>query len=172
MATLLQPKPELTFQRLREVLRYNRKTGVFHWRVSPRRRTKVGDIAGGMDVWGYWIIGIDHKRYRRSRLAWLYVYGEWPRGELDHKDTIKHHDAIANLREATQTQNNANRRPYSNNSSGLKGAYRHFQNDCWYSTLKVGSRTIYLGCYATAAEAHAAYMAKAKEVFGEFARAQ
>jgi hypothetical protein len=44
---------------------------------------------------------------------------------------------------------------------------------CPTTTAKIGfeGRQIYLGYYQTAEEAHAAYYAKAQELFGEFARA-
>ena len=43
--------------------------------------------------------------YYAHRLAWFYVYGEWPVNELDHIDEDKENNAIDNLREATHAEN-------------------------------------------------------------------
>jgi hypothetical protein len=147
-------------------MRYDRRTGVFFWLIR-RGRAAPGDIAGCLDVWGYWIIGIDWEKHRRGRLAWFYVHGEWPEGELDHEDLIKHHDWISNLRLATQTQNNANRRTYRNNKSGFKGIY--FWAGRWRAMIRLDRRGIHIGMYDTPEEAHAAYCIKARELFGDFA---
>ena len=49
----------LTAARLREVLDYDRATGIFTWRVSPSPQVKAGDVAGHIAKNGYVQIGID-----------------------------------------------------------------------------------------------------------------
>lgn len=166
MATKKQPKPKLTHQRLLELLAYDPQTGVFRWRIQ-KRRADAGSIAGAISKHGYRVIGIDRKLYRAARLAWFYVHGHWPSYELDHKDLIRDHDWIDNLRPAEQTQNNANRRAYRNNKSGLKGVYMSAGR--WRAGIRIDGKSYYIGTYDTAEAAHAAYVAKAKELFGEFA---
>ena len=116
----------LTAEELRELLRYDPNTGIFRWKVKQRRVSYgVGDVAGSLDSSsGYHRIRIDGRDYRASRLAWLYVYGRWPTDEIDHKNTIRDDDRLANLREATRGQNNYNTKRFSTNTSGLKGV-------CW-----------------------------------------
>ena len=168
MATLNQPKPELTFERLHEVLRYDSGTGICRWRIARPHRAP-GDIAGHLGHWGYWIISIDDKHHRRARLAWLYVRGEWPDGELDHEDRVRDHDWISNLRPANQTQNNANRVAYRNNKSGFKGV--HLFQGRFRAMIRINGKGQHIGMYDTPEEAHAAYMVKAVELFGDFANA-
>ena len=69
-------KPTLiTADRLREIIHYDRETGAFQWRVSPRYGIQVGDVAGVFDPNGYRLIKIDGRLYKASRLAFLWVEG-------------------------------------------------------------------------------------------------
>jgi hypothetical protein len=57
-----------------------------------------------------------------------------------------------------------------NNRSGFKGVAFVPQRRKWRARITKGGRRYSLGNYETAEEAHAAYIAKARELFGEFAR--
>src|ERR1019366_5465426 len=95
----------ITQKHLKEILSYNRTTGIFIWKIF-----KVGcvrNIAGCLTKDGYRTIGIENRLYYAHRLAWLYVYGVWPK-RLDHKDTNKDHNWIKNLREITRSGNAQN----------------------------------------------------------------
>jgi hypothetical protein len=48
--------------------------------------------------------------YYAHRLAWLWWFGEWPEGGLDHINRIRNDNRIDNLREATRSENQRNRR--------------------------------------------------------------
>lgn len=166
--TTTRVKPRITLARLKQALDYDPAPGVFRWKIRGQgRKPPIGSVAGHTSAYGYWIIGIDGQAYKAHHLAWYYVYGAWPAGEMDHRDGVKHNNSIDNLRLATQSQNNANRPRYRNNKSGFKGA--HFQNGKWRSHIRLNRRSMYIGSYDTPEEAHAAYVAKAKELFGEFA---
>lgn len=79
----------ITAERLRELLEYDEDTGVFKRKARTSNRISIGDIAGSSDAKGYVCIRVGGKTYKAHRLAWLYVYGEWPTGEIDH---INHND--------------------------------------------------------------------------------
>src|SRR5687768_770720 len=111
----------LTAEKLRELMDYNPDTGVFLYR--KRRGRRSAGLEAGSIVKGYRLISLG-KQYSAHRLAWLYVYGEWPAGDLDHINCVRDDNRIANLREATDSQNNANRTLAPKNSSGFKGV-------CW-----------------------------------------
>lgn len=159
----------MNYQRLKELLSYDPATGVFRWRVKPSRAVSIDDIAGSVDrTNGYRRIALDGKKnYKAHRLAWLYVTGEWPQGDLDHINLDKDDNRIANLREATGSQNCANQKAKRN---GLKGAYRLGQR-WWQAVIVKHGKRFYLGCFATELEAHNVYSEAAKKVHGEFARA-
>jgi len=78
----------LTQERLKELLTYNPDTGVFtRKKVSRGGRWKVGTLDGT----GYIHTRVDYKIYLAHRLAWLYMYGEFPTETIDH---INHNKTI------------------------------------------------------------------------------
>lgn len=156
----------LTASRVRDVLKYDPDTGRFAWRAT--RGGRSGD-AGYINCWGYRVIMIDGRNYRGNRLAWLYTHGETPAGEIDHINMVRDDDRIANLRLATRTLNNANRRRYRNNASGFKGVVQVGKR--WRAEIRLNRQSKHLGYFDTAEEAHAAYVTAAHRTFGEFARA-
>lgn len=87
---------------------------------------------------------------------------------VDHKNLNSVDNRRANLRLATSTQNQGNRRVSKNNKSGFKGVSK--AKNKWVATITVNGRRIILGRFKTPEEAHEAYCAGAKEHFGEFAR--
>jgi hypothetical protein len=52
------------------------------------------------------------------------------------------------------------------NETGLKGV--RLLKDRFQARIQINKRTVYLGCYGTAKEAHDAYIAAAKQYFGPF----
>ena len=156
----------LTAARLRELLHYDPETGCFTRRVS-RRSFKAGTIAWSLTHYGYIRVVINKIEYRASRLAWFYMTGEWPDLDIDHKNRNRADDRWENLREATRSQNGANMLfPTRPNKHGFKGVWK--QRGIFYAAVTANAQRHYLGHFRSAEEAHAAYVAKAKELFGEF----
>lgn len=139
----------ITALELRERLQYDPNTGRWIWLKTPRRGFE-GKPAGSIDAKGYWCIKIDGKSYKASRLAFLYMTGEWPPEEMDHINRTTWDDCWTNLRPATRTENNQNRVKIG--ESGYQGVYRHNQNNRWVAQHE----NIYLGSYETIDEAVAA----------------
>lgn len=162
MSKGIKNKSTLTQKRLKFVLRYYSQTGIFVWNVRLAQRIHVGDRVP-VKRNQYTRIQIDGQRYYAHCLAWFYVYGVWP-VEIDHKDTVKHHNWINNLREVTRLGNNQNHRKANSNSKlDLIGV--HFDKRLGKYTAQIGvnNKKIYLGAFDTAEEAHEAYlMAKRK----------
>lgn len=154
-------------ERLLEVLRYDPATGEMYWRVSRGCRI-AGAVAGNSHDDGYVYIKVDKVIYRRTRLIWLYVHGRWPRVHIDHANRDTSDDRLQNLREATRSQNLGNRKINKNNSTGFKGVCE--VKGRFRTYLNAHGRRLNIGAYDTAEQAGAAYMAKARETFGEFAR--
>lgn len=76
----------------------------------------------------------------------------------------------ANLRPATDSQNQANKKKPVDNTSGFKGVYFKRDANGWIAKIVVRGKFIYLGRFASAEDAARAYDAAALEHFGEFAR--
>ncbi len=151
----------LTAEWLREVP----ETGAFLWKISGFGRT-MGKVLGTRIWSGYLIMKVDGTVYYAHRLAWLYVHGEWPNGNLDHIDSDKSNNAIANLRIATSAENAA-RRPTLRTIAPSRGVFPHGVG--FVARIHFGGKRHYLGYFPTAESAKAAYEAKAKEIHGKFA---
>ncbi len=152
----------LTQSRLKELLRYDPDTGVFTWAVR-RHGVRIGDVAGGVDFYGYLCIKIDGRLYKAHRLAWLYVYGKWPADQMDHINGVCDDNRLRNLREATHAQNEQNRALNANNVSGYPGVSWHKRDRKWQSQIGFEGRGKHLGYFDDPESAYAAYLsAKAK----------
>lgn len=143
----------LTEKELKRQLVYDAKTGIFIWKVTLTGFVKKGDIAGHLNKQGYIRIGINNQRYLGHRLAWFYVYGYFPENQIDHKDQVKHHNWISNLREVNQQCNTRNSGNWTSNTSGVKGVSFEKKGGYWtsYISLNEKSYNLYRGhCFAEA----------------------
>lgn len=153
---------ELTAEYLRSVLHYDPATGVFTWKVRTAHNVKVGDVAGCRGGGCYLCIRVCSRLYRAHRLAWLYVYGAWPKDQLDHINRNRSDNRISNLREVTNKQNLQNAGKYSHNTSGHSGVYRYKRDSKWRAQIKHNQKHISLGYFNTIEEAIAARKAAEK----------
>lgn len=164
----------ITQQALKNLLKYESTTGKFCWLVKPNLRWPIDKEPGTINDRGYRKICLRHngKRqvYRAHRLAWLYVYGEWPDRDIDHINGNLLDNRICNLRLATKHQNSGNRKINANNKCGYKGVYN--RRGKWAACIRADGKTVNLGLYDTPLKAHEAYMCVARKYFGEFARAK
>ena len=152
----MKKAPELTAERLREVLHYCPETGLFTWIVAVGRRVRAGDRAGTADNQGYAVITFAGRRYLAHRLAWLYTFASWPKGEIDHSNRDRGDNRLKNLREATRSENQQNTLTPSRNTSGHKGVVWHGRARKWQACLMVNQRQVYLGTFASPESAIAA----------------
>ena len=153
----------LTVSRVREVLHYDPKTGVFTWQKQTGPRATIGAPAGTINVRGYFEISVDGKKYASHRLAWLYSQGTWPQGEIDHINGLRTDNRLLNLRDVSRPENMQNRvKANRTNSNGLLGVSVHGKK--WRARIQAGQKVIRLGTYDTAEAAQQAYL-QAKRQF-------
>lgn len=86
-----------------------------------------------------------------------------PKQIVDHANGNPLDNRRINLRFATRSQNMMNRAALA----GLKGTYQH-RPGVWRAEITVRGHKKRLGCFASEEEAHAAYIAEARKVQGEF----
>jgi len=132
----------ITQARLKELLHYNPKTGVFTWKVSKGSRAKAGSDAGSSRKSKrtyYRQIKIDGVLHLSHRLAWLYVHGKFPDGDIDHEDGNGLHNWMKNLRDVTTRLNNKNMPLPRGNTSGVIGVSFDKQNGKWLAQISTES---------------------------------
>ena len=147
----------LTQPRLKELLYYNPDTGIFSWKISPAYHIKIGAIAGTRCS-GYIRIRVDKKNYKAHRLAFLYMDGKWPQGQVDHGDHIRHNNKWGNLCSGTHQENQKNASMRKDNTSGITGVHWCKRDKRW--TAKIRNNTILnnLGSFTDKFEAICARM--------------
>lgn len=144
---------------LRSVLDYNPITGVFVWKVRSSARTYPGDVAGCSDKEGYRQITYRRRTYFAHRLAWLYVYGEWPKAKTDHINGDKADNRIDNLRDVTQSQNMQNQyRAMKNSRTGFLGVRTGKRGNRFAAVININGKQQRLGWFSSPEEAHEVYM--------------
>jgi len=143
----------ITQSELKDVLHYNPCTGFFTWKnwanLPSNRRSKKGPKAGSLSN-GYVQITINKKHYSGHRLAWLYVYGCFPDGQIDHINQEKSDNRIDNLRDVPASVNMKNQKKHKTNTSGITGVSWQKSSGKWCA--QIGSRNLgYFACKFRAA---------------------
>ena len=148
--------PELTNQRLRELVFYDKESGNF-FRLVSVANMKSGLVVAKPSKNGYLRMRIDGRLYYLHRLAWFYEHNEWPK-VIDHRDGDKTNNKIFNLRPVNQSQNLQNISSKTKAISGCRGAYFHSKTKKWQAKIMLDGKTKSLGYYKTPEEAHQAYI--------------
>jgi len=129
---------------------YESESGKFYW--------LNGKLAGCLDRYGYRRITVDNRHYGAHRLAWLFVNGEFPVGELDHINGDKDDNRICNLRIVDRSENLHNTHKIrKNNSSGYHGVHKIKGYEKWRAEIIVRGVRNFLGSFNTPEEAGEAY---------------
>lgn len=147
----------MTHSEMLSVLSYSESTGLFT-RLSTNR------VTGKLNKEGYVEVQVGKKRYRAHRLAWFYVYGEWPPFSLDHADRVKTNNRISNLRYLTPSQQCQNTNLSPLNKSGCKGVSFDKKTGKWRARIRANNKKYSLGAYASVEEAARAYIGAARLV--------
>ena len=92
-----------------------------------------------------------------------------PKSQIDHIDLCGTNNQKSNIRLCNTQQNCASRSMLKNNTTGMRGVsttpYGSF-----VAHVRFNDKLMHLGCFKLLSDAGRAYDAKAKELFGEFAR--
>ena len=159
-------KNDLTAKYMESILDYNPETGELKWKVFRGSRAKKGQIAGCTVAYKnnrYRKLQINKKNYFAHRIIYCLMTDEWPEYEIDHIDGNGLNNKWANLRAATRSQNNMNRK-------GLKGVTWDKGRKKWFAKIKKNHKQYFLGRYNNKEDAIQAYNKAALKHFGEFAK--
>lgn len=154
---------------LKSLFHYDPDTGVFTWRYTRGGRV-AGTVAGGPDSCGRLQMRFMGKKTSCHRLAWVYVYGEWPAAEIDHANGDCSDNRIANLRQSNRSQNMCNIGARKQSKTGIKGVSWDTQCRKFRAQIMHLGKKYNLGRYDSIEEAQAAYSEAANRLHGEFAR--
>jgi hypothetical protein len=161
----MKPKPLPSAEQLRDLFIYDQETGAIFPKTGRTSR-RAGVRCDKVNATGYRVIYCAPLRYYAHRIAWKLHYGMEPE-YIDHINGNRTDNSIANLREATHAQNLYNMPRYSSNTSGYKGVYK--RGIKWGAQINVDRRRIYLGTFASRADAIRAVQSARATLHGEFA---
>jgi hypothetical protein len=160
----------ITQEELKEMLRYDPETGFFWWTHQIGNNSRTMDRPAGHTVLrNEKILKIKGKNVRLHRLAWLYMTGEVPKDQIDHIDGDRSNNKWNNLRECSNLENSQNRRVRCTSTTKLIGVSydKNAKGKKYRAAITVNGKWNFLGQFATAEEAHAAYVA-AKPLYHKF----
>lgn len=158
----------------------NPNSGALIWRTRSREHFRsesrwrqfntrfAGKAAGTRQDKGYLQVTLAFDGRRRTlmahRIIFALAHGRWPDELLDHAHGVEAGNGVANLREATHSQNNQNRSATSRSTSGLTGVFWNKRHKKWRAHIVANGRRMHLGSFNSRETAHAAYLAAKAEL--------
>lgn len=159
------PKKLPASEKLREMFRYDARTGSLTWRVSNSNRVRVGDEAGTLRPDGYVAVNIDGVPRLAHRIVWCMVYGSIPADALiDHDNRVRHDNRLDNLFLVTYTGNAKNSRKRKRTALPT-GVDWYARTGKWRAHIGVNKRQVHLGYFSDLDDAVTARHA-AEEEYG------
>ena len=143
----------ITQSEVKRLFSYNRHTGILKWKIKPSARVSIGDEAGTINSQGYKQVVFNRKTYKVHVLIWLWSKGYIPEGDIDHKDRVRHHNWLSNLREISRQCNNRNCGIRKDNKSGIKGICWNKKNKKWHVSIAINKIQHFIGLFADFDEA-------------------
>lgn len=137
----------------RKLLSYSSETGIFVWIVNTGSKVRKGMVAGTIKTNRYVEITYNGRKYKAHRLAWLFVFGKFPSGDIDHINHKRCDNRISNLRDVCRRENCRNKSLSSRNSSGVTGVSFCKRAGRWCAGIGVNNKRISLGYFTSKREA-------------------
>lgn len=152
----------LNFERFDALFRYDKDTGVLT-RKTQRGTAKAGSVAGSLNDQGYLLVMVDGRNQRVHRIAWLLETGAWPTYDIDHINGNRSDNRFSNLRDVTTSVNIQNQKQTNKaTKSGFLGVRK--DRNRWAAQIQLNGKNLHVGMFDTPEEAHAAYLAKKREI--------
>lgn len=157
----------VTQNELKEFFTYDKDSGHFTRIKKLGKKGIIGQVCNSKNNCGHIQITFKGRTYPAHRLAWLYVYGEFPKNQIDHINCIRDDNRIINLREATNQQNSFNR-TQALGISGLKGVQWDKVKNKWLVVPVINNKRHYLGYFDDKENAFSVYLDFCKNNHGDF----
>ncbi len=132
---------------VRRLFDYNPETGDLVRKITVSSKGKKGQVAGSIGPQGYILIKINQVSYRVHRIIWLWLYGVFPKNEMDHINHNRADNRRINIREATHLINSRNLSMSKRNTSGTTGVHWCKGDKRWGALISVSCKRIFLGHY-------------------------
>ena len=159
----------------RRQFRYDPNSGKLTWLFDPDKSVwwnsrYANTSAGSTRKDGYVQVFAAGKLRLAHRIIWVYVNDVIPNGlTVDHVNGNPNDNRICNLRLATPTENQFNRRN-AKNKLLPKGVGFNASRGLFRARIRIAGKQVTLGFFQTVAEASAAYAKFATDVHGKFMR--
>ena len=160
---MAKTRPLPPVEKLREHFSYDPETGIVIRIKKTNRNHVLGKRVGTEDHRGYIYVNLNGQLMLLHRVIWKLMTGADPTLYIDHINQDKSDNRWCNLREATHSQNHANRT--KRNGRYLPGTQK--SGNRWVAKSG-GHNTAHLGVFDTEQEAHDAHVKWHREHYGEF----
>jgi hypothetical protein len=150
---------------VRKLFHYDAESGILLWRYGNGKNVKPWQQAKSLNGQGYCTVKVNGTNYRVHRLIWLYVYGDFPKEDIDHKNRIRNDNRLCNLRAVSRTDNCQNISLPNHNKSGHIGVSWFDLRKTWTVYVKVNKKNKWLGYYKNLDDAIAARKAGEKQYY-------
>jgi hypothetical protein len=142
--------------RLHALFIYDSRSGFLLRRVN-RGKGRAGDVVGTKHSEGYLQVRVDGAREYVHRIAYALMVGTYPEKEIDHINGDRADNRWCNLRGASHAENMQNRPRASHSTQPFKGVRQSPTKGKWTARIGINQKEMYLGTFATAQAANAAY---------------
>jgi hypothetical protein len=160
----------ITQEYLKDVFDYNPETGTLVRKKFFSNRSKLGVPLGSPKNGRHMVVSINRKYYGIHRIVWMYVYGKWPDGVIDHINGDPTDNRICNLRDCKQSHNLCNSKLPTTNKTGVKGVSWDAERNKWFAKINYKKKQYALGRYDDFGVACEVVNKKRIELHGDYAR--
>lgn len=169
---------------LHKLLRLDSETGILYWKrregnthginiFNAKFADKVaGCVATDKKGRSYIKVRVNDCLYQAHQIIFCMIYGQWPEDdkEVDHRDGDGLNNKPSNLREASRTQNNFNRKISVNNVLGYKNITYEERTKSYRVELSANKKRIYRKRFKDLSEAISARDFVASQYHEDFYR--
>lgn len=153
-------------EQLKDMFHIYPETGKIYWKNPPKNHPDLMGKEAGFDSGTYWVIKVNKKAQKRSRLIFFIANGRFPSPCIDHINGIKTDDRIANLREATVMQNNWNHKNRVKTTDLPMGIRKN--GNKFVARISHNKKQITIGTFENLIEASNVYKEKRIELYGQY----